>query len=68
MGYHQSLLRPEVPTAVKNHPIISRNSLIFILRYVMANKSDDALGIDIGVCGMLLDELAARLHIVAHQH
>ena len=61
MGYHQSLLRPEVPTAVSN-------SLIFILRYVMANKSDDALGIDIGVCGMLLDELAARLHIVAHQH
>ena len=41
MGYHQSLLRPEVPTAVKNHPIISRNSLIFILRYVMANKSDE---------------------------
>ena len=41
MGYHQSLLRPEVPTAVKNHPIISRNSLIFILRYVMAHKSDE---------------------------
>ena len=41
MGYHQSLLRLEVPTAVKNHPIISRNSLIFILHYMMANKSDE---------------------------
>ena len=27
--------------ATQNHPIISRNSLIFILRYMMANKSDE---------------------------
>ena len=87
--------RPVRAKALRSREYISRNSLIFILRYMMANKSDevkrkanyypklairllcandqfgiisDALGIDIGVCGMLLDELTARLHIVAHQH
>ena len=27
--------------ATQNHPIILRNSLIFILRYIMAQKSDE---------------------------
>lgn len=51
------------------HCYVSRSTKVGLKPHVLSGiRRSQALCVDVGVGGVLLDELAAWLHVVAHKH